>query len=98
MLPKTKTKATIGINSDRTLRTVTCSAKFSPPIRNNSSFAKILKINCCGIDYISKDITKDFNNNKNVILEVNGTPDTEIHTKLNNYGNYFFENVVNNIF
>jgi len=60
--------------------------------------AKILKINCCGIDYISKDITKDFNNNKNVILEVNGTPDTEIHTKLNNYGNYFFENVVNNIF
>ena len=60
--------------------------------------AKILKINCCGIDYISKDITTDFNKNKNVILEVNGTPDTEIHTKLNNYGNNFFENVVNNIF
>jgi len=35
---------------------------------------------------------------KNVILEVNGTPDTEIHSKLDNYGSTFFENIVNQIF
>ena len=60
--------------------------------------SKVLKINCCGIDYISTDITKNYNQNKSVILEVNGTPDTEIHTKLNNYGNNFFENIVQYIF
>lgn len=59
---------------------------------------KVLKINCYGLDYISKDITQPFNEDKNVILEVNGTPDTEIHSKLDNYGSTFFENIVNQIF
>lgn len=59
---------------------------------------KILNINCYGLDYISKDITEAYINGKNVILEVNGTPDTEIHTKIDNYGNNFFEKIVKNIF
>ena len=59
---------------------------------------KSLKINCYGLDYISKDISQPFNEDKNVILEVNGTPDTEIHSKLDNYGSTFFENIVNQIF
>ena len=59
---------------------------------------KSLKINCYGLDYISKDISQPFNEDKNVILEVNGTPDTAIHSKLDNYGSTFFENIVNQIF
>ena len=59
---------------------------------------KILNINCYGLDYISKDITIPYIKGKNVILEVNGTPDTEIHTKINNYGNNFFKKIVKNIF
>lgn len=59
---------------------------------------KILKINCYGLDYISKDITQPYNEDKNVILEVNGTPDTEIHSKLDNYGKMFFKKIVDKIF
>lgn len=59
---------------------------------------KILKINCYGLDYISNDITSHYKNGQDVILEVNGTPDTEIHSKIDNYGNTFFKNIVKKIF
>lgn len=59
---------------------------------------QVLNINCYGLDYISKNIYSPYNQGKNVILEVNGTPDTEIHSKLNNYGNSFFNSIVKHIF
>lgn len=71
------------------------------PVKNLDLFIKvgqILKINCYGLDYISKDITKPFKFGEDVILEVNGTPDTEIHTKIDKYGPLFFEKIVKNIF
>lgn len=68
------------------------------PYINNKLFinvGKVLGINCYGLDYISKDITQPFNQGKNMILEVNGTPDTEIHT---NVDTSFFKKIVDNIF
>lgn len=59
---------------------------------------QVLDINCYGLDYISKNIYTPYNQGKNVILEVNGTPDTEIHTKLNNYGSSFFNSIIKYIF
>ena len=73
----------------------------SIPHKNMELFinvGKVLDINCYGLDYISKDITIPYMEGKDVILEVNGTPDTEIHTKIDNYGNNFFEKIVKNIF
>ena len=73
----------------------------SIPIKNLDLFLKvgqILDINCYGLDYISNDISKEFIPNKDVILEVNGTPDTEIHTKIDNHGDMFFNDIVKNIF
>lgn len=73
----------------------------SIPHKNMALFlnvGKVLGINCYGIDYISKDITSPYNEGEDVILEVNGTPDTEIHTKIDDYGNNFFEKIVQNIF
>lgn len=73
----------------------------SIPKRNIDLFlktGKVLNINCYGLDYISKDITIPYVKGKDVILEVNGTPDTEIHSKLDNYGNPFFDKIVQNIF
>ena len=73
----------------------------SVPVKNLDLFIKvgqILKINCYGLDYISRDVTKPFKFGEDVILEVNGTPDTEIHTKIDEYGPLFFEKIVKNIF
>jgi D-alanine-D-alanine ligase-like ATP-grasp enzyme len=61
----------------------------------------ILDIKCIGIDYLSKDINIEYNLNNGKILEVNGTPDTEIHTLLNKdkdiVSKKFFEYIINNI-
>jgi cyanophycin synthetase len=61
---------------------------------------KYLKISCSGLDYLSDDITVEYDKNNSKILEVNGTPDTGIHTKINYNQNEdgFFKRVVNNIF
>jgi len=57
---------------------------------------KIMKIKCSGLDFLSNDITIEYDQNNGRILEVNGTPDTEIHQKIKNYN--FFEKIVNSIF
>jgi cyanophycin synthetase len=61
---------------------------------------KYLNILCSGLDYLSEDITVEYDKNDSKILEVNGTPDTEIHTKINYNKDEegFFKKVVNNIF
>jgi cyanophycin synthetase len=61
---------------------------------------KYLNILCSGLDYLSDDITIEYDKNNGKILEVNGTPDTEIHTKINYNKDEegFFKKVVNNIF
>lgn len=61
---------------------------------------KFLKISCSGIDYLSDDITIEYDKNDGKVLEVNGTPDTEIHTKIdyNKNEDGFFKRIVNNIF
>jgi cyanophycin synthetase len=61
---------------------------------------KYLNILCSGLDYLSEDITIEYDKNNGKILEVNGTPDTEIHTKINYNKDEdgFFKKVVNNIF
>ena len=61
---------------------------------------KYLNILCSGLDYLSDDITIEYDKNNSKILEVNGTPDTEIHTKINYNKDEegFFKRVVNNIF
>ena len=61
---------------------------------------KFLKISCSGLDYLSDDITINYDINDGKVLEVNGTPDTEIHTKIdyNKNEDGFFKRVVNNIF
>jgi cyanophycin synthetase len=75
----------------------------SIPQKNMNMFIntnKYLKISCSGLDFLSNDITIDYDKNNGKILEVNGTPDTEIHTKIKYENNEpsFFKNVVNNIF
>ena len=69
------------------------------PKKNIELFIKVnqaMKINCSGLDYLSEDITIDHELNNSKILEVNGTPDTEIHRKLTDLN--FFEKVVDSIF
>ena len=61
---------------------------------------KVMGITCSGIDYMSDDITIPFTSKMGYVLEVNGTPDTEIHTKIkypNNEPN-FWKRVSNEIF
>ena len=41
---------------------------------------KAIDITCSGIDYLSNDISVDYDKNGGKVLEINGTPDTEIHT------------------
>ncbi len=48
---------------------------------------KVLGITTSGIDFLSKDITVPYNKNNGRILEVNGTPDTEIHTIVSTQSN-----------
>jgi len=57
---------------------------------------KAMNITCSGLDYLSEDICIEYDLNNSRILEVNGTPDTEIHGKIKNYN--FFEKIVNSIF
>lgn len=66
---------------------------------------KALNITCSGIDYMSDDITVPYklnnkSNNLGFVLEVNGTPDTEIHTKIKYPTNTpnFWKRVANQIF
>ena len=54
-------------------------------------------IKCYGLDYISKDINQPYDQGRNVILEVNGTPDTELHVTDGN-GQKFFDKIVKRIF
>jgi glutathione synthase/RimK-type ligase-like ATP-grasp enzyme len=51
---------------------------------------EVLGIMTSGIDFISKDISIPYNENKGRILEVNGTPDTEIHSIVSNKDNSNF--------
>ena len=76
----------------------------SVPQKNLKMFVDIcdaLDIICIGIDYLSEDITVDYDLNNGKILEINGTPDTEIHTLLNNktdiIAKNFFKNIVDSI-
>lgn len=66
-----------------------------------SDICDILKIKCIGVDYLSDDINIDYDLNNGKILEINGTPDTEIHTLLNKdkdeVAKYFFKKIVDNI-
>jgi glutathione synthase/RimK-type ligase-like ATP-grasp enzyme len=73
----------------------------SIPIKNIDLFLKVnnvMDINCTGLDYLSDDITVEYDINNSKILEVNGTPDTEIHNKIEFDGETFFEKIANNIF
>ena len=69
------------------------------PDVNKELFLKVnksLNITCSGLDYLSEDITVPYSANRGTILEVNGTPDTDIHQKIEN--DHFFKEIVNNIF
>jgi len=75
----------------------------SIPEKNKNIFLKtneVLEINCSGLDYLSNDISVDYDKNNSRILEVNGTPDTEIHdyVKFEKNGDSFFKKLVNSIF
>jgi cyanophycin synthetase len=75
----------------------------SIPEKNKKIFLKTneaLEINCSGLDYLSNDISIDYDKNNSKILEVNGTPDTEIHdlVKFEKGDDSFFKRLVNNIF
>lgn len=54
---------------------------------------KAMDITCSGLDYLSNDITVPYYKNNSKILEVNGTPDTEIHGKIK--GLNIFEKIIN---
>jgi cyanophycin synthetase len=72
------------------------------PVQNIEMFIKVnqaLGITCSGIDYLSKDVTVHYNKNYSKVLEVNGRPDTEIHTKLEDNSNRsFFKKIAGSIF
>ena len=61
---------------------------------------KVMDITCSGLDYLSNDITVEYDKNNSCILEVNGTPDTEIHHKIdfNSDEDDFYERISKNIF
>lgn len=61
---------------------------------------KVMDITCSGLDYLSNDITVEYDKNNSRILEVNGTPDTEIHHKIDfKLGeDDFYERISKNIF
>jgi cyanophycin synthetase len=48
---------------------------------------KVLGITTSGIDFLSKDISVPYHKNNGKILEINGTPDTEIHTIVSTQSN-----------
>ncbi len=62
---------------------------------------QVLGIKCSGIDFLSPDITKSYKENNGRILEINGTPDTEIHTIVSEQsGDNFdiYEKIAANVF
>ena len=70
----------------------------SVPQKNLDLFINVNKamdINCSGLDYLSDDISIEYDKNNAKILEVNGTPDTEIHQKIPGFN--FFEKLVKSI-
>jgi len=70
----------------------------SVPQKNIDLFLKVNKvmdINCAGLDFLSDDITVEYDKNNAHILEVNGTPDTEIQEKI--HGINFFEKIVKSL-
>ena len=70
------------------------------PSKNIDLFLKVgevMDIKCYGLDYISQDINQPYDKGRNVILEVNGTPDTELHVTDGN-GKKFFDKIVKRIF
>jgi D-alanine-D-alanine ligase-like ATP-grasp enzyme len=74
------------------------------PKINKDIFIKtneVLGIMTSGIDFLSKDISIPYDQNNGRILEINGTPDTEIHTivsKQNSDGFNIYESIANNVF
>ena len=62
---------------------------------------QVLGIKCSGIDFLSPDITVSYKENNGRILEINGTPDTEIHTIVSGQsGDNFdiYEKIAGNVF
>ena len=62
---------------------------------------QVLGIKCSGIDFLSPDITVSYKENNGRILEINGTPDTEIHTIVSEQsGDRFdiYEKISGNVF
>jgi cyanophycin synthetase len=76
----------------------------SIPKENKDIFIKtneILGIMTSGIDFLSNDIRISYETNNGKILEVNGTPDTEIHTivsKQNNESFNIYESIAEHVF
>ena len=69
------------------------------PQKNIDLFIKVnksIKITCSGLDYLSEDITIEYDQNNSKILEVNSRPDTEIHQKMKDFN--FFERLTDSIF
>jgi cyanophycin synthetase len=56
---------------------------------------KVMDIKCSGLDYLSNDITIPYHYDNSKILEVNGTPDTEIHNKIAGFN--FFEKLIDSL-
>jgi glutathione synthase/RimK-type ligase-like ATP-grasp enzyme len=63
--------------------------------------AYALDIKCIGIDYLSNDIKVEYDFNNGRVLEVNGTPDTSIHSSHNRdqdiVSQNFYKYIVDNI-
>lgn len=62
---------------------------------------QVLGIKCSGIDFLSPNITLSYKENNGRILEINGTPDTEIHTIVSEQsGDRFdiYEKIATNVF
>jgi glutathione synthase/RimK-type ligase-like ATP-grasp enzyme len=69
------------------------------PQKNIDLFIKVnksIEITCSGLDYLSEDITIEYDKNNSKILEINSRPDTEIHRKMKDFN--FFERLTNSIF
>ena len=56
---------------------------------------KLIELDCSGIDYMSTDITKPFNENNGHIIEINDMVDTKIHIDADdaNNPNFLFDNI-----
>ena len=59
--------------------------------------AKVLKILCTGIDFISTDIYTPYYENNSKILELNSLPDISIHIKNEKIKNEFYNNIMNQL-